>query len=193
MNYLAHFHLAGDEPTMIVGALLGDYVKGPLNNQYNADIRKGIRLHRSLDNFVDQHHATRLAAQLFDKKYRRYSGILLDLFFDHFLARHWARYHQQELAEFSQQVYQLLEENHLYLPAKARQFVSRMSGRDLLSSYGQREVIQQSLAHIGTRLSRENPLHHAARQMDEHYDSLEQTFITFYPEAINFANKFRDN
>ena len=108
MNYLAHLHLGGDSPAQLLGSLYGDFVKGPLAGRFPADLEVAIRLHRQIDAFTDRHLLVEQARARFPAERRRTSGILLDLFFDHCLARDWADYHAEPLPQFTGRVYEVL-------------------------------------------------------------------------------------
>ena len=101
MNYLAHLHLGGDTPAQLLGSLYGDFVKGPLAGQWPADIEAAIRLHRRIDVFTDSHPLQAQARARFALERRRYSGILLDVFFDHCLALNWGDYAAEPLPRFT--------------------------------------------------------------------------------------------
>ena len=117
MNYLAHFHLSHGDDDLIVGALLGDFVKGPLKGERDRRIEQGILLHRKIDAFTDSHLALRETHQQFDPRYRRFAGIMTDVAFDFFLNQHWQRFHHQPLDQFCQHVYQLLSSADQLTPA----------------------------------------------------------------------------
>ena len=108
MNYLAHLHLGGPQPAQLLGSLYGDFVKGPLDGRFATDVEAAIRLHRRIDAFTDRHPRVRAACARFPVERRRYAGILLDLFFDHCLARCWGDYADEPLAHFSARVYRAL-------------------------------------------------------------------------------------
>lgn len=190
MNHLAHFHLSDGDNGLIIGALLGDHVKGLLKGDYPASWETGIRLHRSIDAFTDRHREIRQAQQLFEPEYRRYSGIMLDVLFDHFLNRHWKTFHHQSLTEFSQQVYQII--NNHRLPESASQQAANFERYDVLLSYQHWQTIEVVLERIGQRLKRKNPLAQSAEQLQQHYPALEQLFLDFYPQLQQHAHQQRD-
>ena len=102
MNYLAHFHLAGGDPELIVGALLGDYVKGPLNQQdYSSNVIAGIKLHRQIDQFSNHHSVQTTVNNILPVNSRRYNGIVYDVLCDYFLSNHWLQYDQRSLNAFT--------------------------------------------------------------------------------------------
>lgn len=117
MNYLAHLHLGGQRPEELLGSLYGDFVKGRLQGQFRPDIESGIQLHRSIDVFTDHHPLVDQALARFSHTRRRYAGIVLDVFFDHCLARDWSRYAEQPLERFTADFYRVLKAQ-AHLPSR---------------------------------------------------------------------------
>lgn len=190
MNYLAHFHLSAGNDGLVIGALLGDHVKGCLQGQYPSNWEQGIKLHRSIDAFTDRHPSLRQAQQLFEPEYRRYAGIMLDVIFDHFLNQHWEKFHHQPLSDFSQEVYQLLDTDGM--PASARLQASNFARYDVLCNYRHWQTIEQVLERISQRLRRQNPLGQSAGQLQQHYLKLEQYFLDFYPQLQQHSHDQRE-
>ena len=188
MNYLAHFHLAQAEPALVAGALLGDYVKGPLRGTLPADVERGIALHRKIDAFTDDYALTRRLHVLFPAEYRRCSGIMLDVYFDHLLARNWHAYEQRSLADFSGRVQANLDTYEELLPATAKRFKQRLVQHDLLSRYAQTTTIDKTLQHIATRLRAPNPLATAMQYLSARDAELESVFAEFYPALQRFSS-----
>ena len=189
MNHLAHFHLAGGSEPLVVGALLGDYIKGPLDGRLNQALELGVRLHRQVDAFTDGHPLLRQLRTLFPGKVRRLAGVVLDMYFDHLLVHHWSRFHEQELAHFSRSTYAILGRNRAQLPASGAQHLSRMIEHDLLTGYGDLSLIEGVLERIGTRLGQSIAMLAANERARTHLGELEETFLVFYPEAITMARR----
>jgi acyl carrier protein phosphodiesterase len=175
---------------LMIGALLGDHVKGPLRGHYPAPWEQGIKLHRSIDAFTDQHAIIRQSQHLFAPEYRRYAGIMLDVVFDHFLNQHWQQFHHQQLSSFSAQVYQLLDTDGM--PAAAKRQASNLARYDILGSYQHWQTVERTLQHISQRLQRDNPLARSARQLQQHYAELERCFLDFYPQLQQHASRQRE-
>lgn len=190
MNYLAHLHLGGNEPELLLGSLYGDFVKGWLTGQWPAGIEAGIRLHRRVDVFTDAHPLVLQARSRFPAERRRYSGILLDLFFDHCLARHWQDYADQPLQQFSGRVYQLLLEEP-QLPGHLAHIAPRMAQQDWLGSYSEFATLELVLAGMQRRLSRPEGLDGAMAELEHLYEPLLGDFRDFYPQLMAFAEQQR--
>jgi acyl carrier protein phosphodiesterase len=188
MNYLAHLYLADRTGTSLAGSLMGDIVRGPLQGRYPAVIEQGIRLHRSVDSYTDAHPAVRAAKARLQPPYRRYAGILLDVFFDHCLARQWPRFHAESLEQFVGRVQGALLREGLGLAHPG--FVMRlgyMRSRNLLLSYRNLDGIERALQGLSTRLSRENPLASGLEALQPHYATLENDFGIFFPDLVDYA------
>ena len=181
MNYLAHFHLSDGDDNLIIGALLGDFVKGPLNGVRIKPIEQGIQLHRKIDAFTDSHRLLKQCHQQFDPTFRRFAGIMTDVVFDHFLNIHWQQFNSQPLPLFSERIYQLLDDNE-YLPPSAQYLADRLSEYDVFGNFRHWQTVKGALLRISQRLKRDNPLPIAATELEKNYHLLEETFLAFYPQ-----------
>ena len=187
MNHLAHLALAGESPHLVVGGFLGDFVKGRLDNRFEPGIEAGIRLHRAIDAFTDHNPKVRLAASRFEVHLRRYSGILLDILFDHLLAKEWENYYEDDLEEFSQHVLSLLVENSDHLPPEALEVAIRMHRVNSLSKYGDVRFLENAFENISRRLTRKNPVADAVDSCLALLPDLRQDFQEFYPELMLYC------
>lgn len=188
MNYLAHLHLGGDQPDQLLGSLLGDFVKGLLKGQWPEPIEHSIQLHRRIDAFTDSHELVAQARERFSASQRRYAGLVLDVFFDHCLARDWALYSDKPLTLFSRQVYQVLDRAP-QLPAQLALLAPRMISQDWLGSYREFAVMQQVIASIDRRLSRPGLLAGMYTELERLYEPLSEDFRQFYPQLQAFAGQ----
>lgn len=186
MNYLAHLHLGGPAPHQLLGSLYGDFVKGPLDGRWPQGIEAGIRLHRRIDLFTDTHPLVRDARALFPAARRRVSGILLDLFFDHCLARDWADYAEVPLPTFTGQVYRVLADQAA-LPGALARIAPRMAEQDWLGSYREFDTLAAVVGGMSRRLSRPELLAGGFDELAERYQPLSDHFRLFYPELQRFA------
>src|SRR5690606_6470869 len=112
MNFLAHIYLSGDDPNVVIGNFIADGIKGKDYQKFPTEIQHGILLHREIDTFTDAHPIVRQSTKRLHKNFGHYSGVLVDVFYDHFLAKNWKHYHEQPLAKFVENFYQLLETNY---------------------------------------------------------------------------------
>jgi acyl carrier protein phosphodiesterase len=187
MNYLAHAFLARHDPELVIGGFLGDFVKGAIAQLYTPVIRQGIELHRHIDSYTDQHELVRASKQLFSAQRRRFAGIMLDVFYDHLLARHWSRYSTISLGQFAQQVYQVLQDSEVVLPDRLQQMLPYMIEQDWLSSYQEIDSIGNTLNRISQRLKCRNTLVNSLEELEHHYPTLERYFLMFFPDLMAFA------
>ncbi|MGE8096910.1 ACP phosphodiesterase [Pseudomonas fluorescens] len=187
MNYLAHLHLGGQRPGQLLGSLYGDFVKGQLQGQFNPEIEAAIQLHRSIDVFTDRHPLVDLALSRFTLTRRRYAGIVLDVFFDHCLARDWRLYADLPLEQFTSDVYRVLAAEP-QLPGRLAQIAPHMEANDWLGSYREFAVLDQVLRGISRRLSRPEELAAAMEELQRLYEPLSDDFRLFYPELQRFAH-----
>ena len=170
MNFLAHLVLAGNDPYLRLGALLGDFVRGTEALQrYRPELQAGILLHRHVDGFTDSLPAVAALRNSCPKPFRRYAGIVIDLLFDHELAQGWNRYQRQSLKAFDAGVRELLWRHAELVPDRLARFMAYADRRGLFAAYREKEEILISLAGIGRRLSRPNPLH----RVDEIWERIE--------------------
>lgn len=186
MNYLAHLHLGGDTPAQLLGSLYGDFVKGPLDGRWPADIEAAIRLHRRIDAFTDSHPLQARARSRFPAERRRMAGMLLDLFFDHCLVRDWADYAAQPLQHFTGRVYRVLAAEP-ELPGRLALMAPRMAEQDWLGSYREFRVLEQVIAGMQRSLSKPQLLAGSLVELERLYEPLSEDFRAFYPELMVFA------
>jgi len=185
LNYLAHLHLGGAKPEQLLGSLYGDFVKGRLSGRFPAEIEAAIDLHRRIDLFTDTHPLLVISRARFNGEQRRVAGILLDLFFDHCLARDWSYYSVEPLPQFTARVYQLLQQTEL--PERLAAIAPRMAAEDWLGSYRDFAVLELSLAQMARRLSRPQWLAGAFDELKRLYLPLSTDFAEFYPQLQAFA------
>ena len=187
MNYLVHLYLAGTDPELQLGGLMGDFVKGPIPADLPAGLARGLLLHRRIDSLAQNSPHTRQSRQRLQPKFGHGRGIIIDIFYDHFLASGWAEYSATPLAEFAAGIYRLLHANHERLPSGLQHVARRMSEHNWLVSYQHREVVGRALERIAQRLSRPLPLHEAVADLVAHDDLLREDFRGFMAEAVDFA------
>jgi acyl carrier protein phosphodiesterase len=192
MNFLAHFHLAWPEDGLLAGALEGDYHKGPISDELSADLARGVRLHRAIDAYTDNHPAIAALRREFPAELRRYAGILIDLSFDHYLSRHWQRYAGLHLDDFNHQVLTRLEARSSGLSSGSQRMLGRLREHDLLNRYHDWSTVTASAERIGERFRRGNPLGGTARGLEPLRGRLETTFLVFYPELQAFTGDWRE-
>lgn len=187
MNYLAHLYLSEPHAQAWLGSLLGDFVKGPLDGRYGEEITRAIAMHRKIDVFTDAHPLVLRSRSRISAQRRRYAGIMVDVFYDHFLAKNWNDFHEEPLAEFTGRVYGILTRNHALLPARLQRVAPMMIELDWLGSYADVGSIHTALDRMGQRLKRENRLTNSAEELVGNYALLEADFRAFLPEVLRYT------
>lgn len=191
MNHLAHALLAGNDDGLRLGGMLGDFVRGPVDGlAFPPSVLRGIRLHRAIDVYTDAHPEVLAAKALLLPPYRRYAGILLDMWFDHCLARDFSSWSGQSLVEFSDRFRGLLHEHDEPSPPALQRFVRYMDANELPAKYADRAVLGRALAGIGQRFSHTNPLDSALPVLVAHEAELQQRFDAFFPDLRTFAQEW---
>lgn len=198
MNYLAHAFLSGDKPEVQLGGLLGDFCKGPLpatershaeNNPaflQQSDIRFGIQHHRAIDAYSDSLESFRRCAGLFEKRFRRVAPIIIDICFDHYLAKHWRRHHQQCLREFADNLYDIMASCQ-EAPDGFVRFSQRSQAADLFNLYQDKETIAVALERVAQRFSRPHLMAGAYENWLSIYTDMEKGFEQCFTEIKHFA------
>ena len=195
VNYLAHAWLARHSDDAILGAILGDFVFGQSGLQdWPPAVRAEIVRHRRIDLYTDAHPAVVVARGLFDDAgLRRYAGIVLDVHFDHCLARHWQRWNDAPLADFTARVYRVLDEHRDELPSRLRAIAPRMAAHDWLGSYVQRGNVDHAVRGIATRLSRNRDKLVACLDVLRVEETrIDAAFEAFFPDLVDAAAAMRD-
>jgi acyl carrier protein phosphodiesterase len=191
MNYLAHILLSGDQPQMMVGGLLGDFVKGPMKGERPIAIEQGIQLHRAIDVYVDQLPEMRTAVNRFSPPFRRYGGIIVDIVFDHLLATKWSQFHDTSLPAYATTFYNHLLNHYDVLPDNARRFADNAPGIGLLERYAEQDAIELALHRVSTRLQKHVPLDQAVPQIENDLSLLNNEFDQLFPQLQKFAADYR--
>jgi acyl carrier protein phosphodiesterase len=191
VNYLAHLYLSDGTPQSMVGSMLGDFVKGDDYNGYSPDIRGAILLHRQIDIFTDAHPTHRRSKTRLDSRHRHTKGVLVDIFYDHFLARNWSEYTDSTLKEFTTLVYRALQAHMPILPPRLKRILPHMVTYDWLRSYRDMENIGHALSGLSRRLTRRNELAQGLEELQQNYDDLESDFREFFPQLIEHVEGLR--
>jgi acyl carrier protein phosphodiesterase len=193
MNFLAHLYLADAADDSLVGHLLGDFVKGGAIRHYDQTIQAAIRFHRKIDTFADTHPVTRASRNRIGPQRRRFAGIIVDVCYDHFLARYWHRFADETLSAFVQRVYADLTGSRNQLPDSADRVLNRMITYDWLNSYHDLENVGIALDRIAGRLTRGERFLGGLADVQANYAALQSDFLAFFPELIGFTRAFKQN
>lgn len=192
MNFLAHALLAGDADADRIGGLMGDFVKGFLPAGLPPALASGVALHRAIDSFADRHPAFIKSRSRVSTTRRRVSGVLVDLFYDHLLARDWPDYGPGTLESYTLQLYASLDDFSGDLPEKAREIGDLMRRNDWLCAYRNVAAVGQAIDRMSIyRLRRANPLAGGIEEFLADADGFEADFRRFLHDALAFAADWR--
>ncbi|WHZ07980.1 MAG: Acyl carrier protein phosphodiesterase [Cytophagales bacterium] len=193
MNFLAHLYLSGMDRKITVGNFIGDFVKGKnLEEQVGKEIARGIQLHREIDWFTDRHPVVRQSKERLRGKYRHYSGVIVDIFYDHFLAKNWNRYSNQLLPDFAEACYTLIEDHHTTLPEEVKYMMPYMIKGNWLVNYAWLEGIQRALSGMARRTKFESKMEESVTDLKDHYSDFENEFFLFFPELKKMCDQWLD-
>jgi len=192
MNYLAHMFLSDDTPLSMLGNFLGDFVKGSVEGKFQQEIVDGIMHHRRIDHFTDSNSIVSSSKKLISEARCRFSGIIIDVLYDHFLARNWNLYSKICFDDFIEIVYKNLYSHRKGIPSTAELCIEKMLKEDWLRSYGSLEGIDKTFKRISERLKRKNNLCSAIEDLEMNYHVLNTHFLLFFPRLINHLGPEQD-
>jgi acyl carrier protein phosphodiesterase len=190
MNFLAHAFLAGPDPEAVLGSLMGDFVKGPLRGRFPPALERALAQHRAVDSFTDAHPVVRASRARVAPPHRRFAGIVVDMYYDHFLARDWDAFADEPLAGFTARVYAVLHAHQARLPERLRRIAPSMARLDWLGSYRHVEAVHAALDRMGERLRRGDALLGAGEALLPRYAALRADFHAFFPELVRYARAY---
>lgn len=188
MNFLAHIYLSGDNDLMKIGNFMADGIHGKRFDTFPLEIQKGIILHRAIDTFTDAHPIFRQSTKRLHANYHHYSGIIVDIFYDHFLAKNWSNYSDEKLEDYSERFYQSLRDNYTDLTPKTQKMMPYMIEYNWLLSYQTIEGIESVLTKMDTRMKSDSNMRFSVADLRFFYSEFEQEFTTFFAALIVHSN-----
>lgn len=192
MNYLAHLLLSGENEELLVGNFIGDFVKGSELNNYPEEVRKGIIIHREIDRFTDNHPKVKRDISLIRNNLGRYSPIAIDIYYDYLLCKNWNDFHSKPLLDFTERSYSIIESNKNLLPDKCRHMFTYMKRDNWLYNYRLKEGINRALIGLSKRTTYESNLNLALPIIEQHEETIEADYISFFTQLYNhiLTNKY---
>ena len=191
MNFLAHIFLSGDNERIALGNFSADGVRGHGYEKFPLEIQVGILLHREIDTFTDAHPTVRKSTKRLHPYYSHYSSVIVDIFYDHFLAKNWNDYSNIPLESYVSDFYNSLT-NHLHLlPERIKRLTPIMIEQNWLAGYATIEGIQLVLNGMNRRTRGKSNMHLATRELQLFYDDFESEFKSFFEELILFSTNKR--
>ena len=187
MNLLAHLYLSDNNTDIMIGNFIADHIKGNKFSQFPDDIQKGIKLHREIDTFTDTHEVVRKSKRRLHERYRHYDGVIIDIFYDHFLAKNWRNYSAIPLNVYVQSVYKLLEQNLNILPEKTQEMFPYLVKYNWLYNYQFAKGIQEVLNGMNKRTQGKSQMNLASEDLLLHYQEFEDDFTLFFEDLRTFC------
>ncbi|RAV27641.1 acyl carrier protein phosphodiesterase [Sinomicrobium soli] len=187
MNFLAHIYLSGDDELLRIGNFIADGIKGRKYLEFPPGVQKGILLHRHIDTFTDQHPIVRRSTRRLHPGYGHYSGVIVDMFYDHFLAANWKDYSAIPLEDFVEGFYNTLEKHYDILPERTRNMMPVMIRENWLCSYASPEGLGYILEQMNRRTKNRSQMHLAIGDLKRHYRLFEEEFTLFFKELMEFT------
>lgn len=192
MNFLAHIYLSFDDPEITLGNFFADHVRGNKYTHFPERIQKGILLHRAIDTYTDAHPIARQSSKRLHKNYSHYSRVIVDIYYDHFLAKNWDDYSDTPLYEFVDDFYELLKTNYELLPLGTQRMMPYMIADNWLFNYSNLSGIARVLNGMNRRTKNRSKMNFAINDLEMHYDLFEAEFTEFFKDLITFSyRKFK--
>lgn len=189
MNFLAHIYLSGSNDFVKMGNFMADGIRGKEYLNFPEDIKKGIMLHRNIDSFTDAHPVFRISKHRLHDTYGHYSGVIVDVFYDHFLAKNWHFYSDESLAKYVDHFYSLLTNNEAQLTEKTKQLLPYMIKFNWLYSYKTTIGIENILTQMDRRTDNRSKMRFATSDLIKYYADFESEFTAFFDELIIFSKQ----
>ncbi|WP_396172863.1 ACP phosphodiesterase [Flavobacterium sp.] len=182
MNFLAHIYLSGDDELIRIGNFMADGIRGHDYLQYHPNIQKGVVLHRAIDTFTDAHPIFRKSKHRLHDKYGHYSGVIIDIFYDHFLAKNWSIYSNDSLEDVARVFYDSLQVNYAVLTERTKGIMPYMIARNWLVSYATLDGLAMILFQMDHRTKNRVDMHLSINELKEFYREFEEEFTSFFEE-----------
>ncbi|RNL81716.1 DUF479 domain-containing protein [Sinomicrobium pectinilyticum] len=187
MNFLAHIYLSGEDEFIQIGNFIADGIKGKKYQAFPERIQQGILLHREIDFYTDHHPLVRQSTKRLHTNYSHYSGVIVDMYYDHFLAANWKRYSDIPLNVFAENFYRMLQRHRNLLPERTLNMIPHMVKDNWLVSYASLEGLDKALTQLNRRTAYKSGMHLAINDLREHYTSFEKEFTAFFEELFIFT------
>ena len=189
MNYLAHIYLSGDNDLVTIGNFIADGIKGKNYKKRKREVQIGILLHRHIDTFTDAHKTVRISTKRLHKNYGHYSGVIVDILYDHFLAKNWRKYSNINLENYINSFYNSLETHYEILPLRIQKMMPYMLADNWLLSYASIDGISRVLVGMNKRTKNISGMDKAVNELEEFYQEFESEFTLFFDELIIYSKE----
>lgn len=190
MNFLAHAYLSGNDENLLLGNFIADSIKGIQLNRYDAAIQRGVLLHRAIDHFTDTHKEVKTAVTIMQPQFRKYAPVVLDIYFDHFLARKWNNYSEISLHSFAWKVYQIMIKRFEQLPVRSRRILPWMITQNWLAGYGKYHDLERVFKGMANRTNFHSNMENAVVFLKENDAILLRHFEAFFPGLEDYCKQW---
>lgn len=188
MNFLAHIYLSGDNDLVKIGNFMADGIHGRPEG-FPVDVQKGILLHRAIDTYTDAHPIFRQGTKRLHARYHHYAGVIMDIYYDHFLAKNWANYHDKPLEDYTAAFYKSLNDNYQLLTDRTKNIMPHMVEYNWLASYATTEGISRILAQMDRRTKNRSGMSTSIDELLKFYVEYENEFTVFFEEIRDFVRE----
>lgn len=190
MNHLAHLYLSQHNVHLMVGNFIADHIKGKEMEKYAAPIQEGIRMHRAIDHFTDHHAIVKQSKERLYPKYGKYSAVIVDMFYDHVLAKNWADYSPISLEQFTQSAYQVLAAHKTVFNDRSRATFQHMSTHNWLLNYENLEGMRKAMNGLSNRASFRSKMEESVVDLEKDFALYEAEFKPFFQELFEFCQEW---
>ena len=188
MNFLAHIYLSGENDLVKIGNFMADGIRGKDYLNFPEEVKKGILLHRQIDTFTDAHPTYRKSKHRLHDKYGHYSGVIMDILYDHFLAKNWKQFSDENLEDYVANFYHSLEKNYAILSEKTKKIMPYMIKQNWLVSYTTVTGIEHILLQMDYRTKHRANMQEAIVELLAFYSEFETEFTSFFYELRAFSH-----
>lgn len=189
MNFLAHIYLSGESKEVLIGNFIADAVKKSDFELYSPDIIRGIKLHHQIDEYTDKHSIVGESKKRLRPRYGKYAPVIVDIYYDHFLAADWQNYSGIPLSDFAVSIYDLMSQNMAIMPAKVKHFLPYMISGNWIANYAHMEGIHSVLKGMSRRAKFESGMEKAIEDLKTDYEMYKKEFQDFFPDLEKFVNQ----
>jgi acyl carrier protein phosphodiesterase len=190
MNFLAHLFLSGPNGDVMLGNFIADSVTSIMKPGFSNEIQKGIRLHHAIDSFTDKHPVVQKSKERLRDPYRKYAPVIVDIFYDHILAREWEHFSKTPLRRFADNAYSFLGSQSAILPERSMHFFRYMQSTDALYNYSEISGIRRVMKGMASRASVGSGMENSPDALVQHYDAFREEFLLFFPELMEMSEAF---
>jgi len=187
MNFLAHIYLSPNNDEILIGNFIADAIKGRQVYNFNHQIQRGINLHRSIDYYTDHHPIFLQSAKRLSLKYRMYSKVIVDIYYDHFLARNWEQYSEIELISYVLSVYKKLLRYYPELPPRYKRILPFMIAQNWLAGYSSFWSLEKVFKGMARRTGFKSGMENAVTDLKKNYSEFKNEFELFFPDIRKFV------